>query len=196
LKPKIITFVSAFFLVVFSNSFFAQKFNLKLLSEKTKNIPVIEKIKFQNTHTDSIAIYNEINKISYYLKNIGYFTNRINKISKIDTTYVAEFSLGDKIDNVMIRNTSKEVLETLNYSKENDSIVIPISQLQFLLNTISRKLDKQGKSFSRVQLSDIEIKEKVIIANIDIYKSEKRTINKVLIKGYELFPKAYIKHFF
>jgi hypothetical protein len=166
------------------------------LSEKANNNAVLEKIKFQNIHTDSIAVFNEIDKISSFLKNIGYFTNTINKISKIDTTYVAEFSLGDKIDKVMIRNTSKEVLELLNYSKEKDTIVIPISQLQFLLNTISKKLDKQGKSFSRVQLSDIEIKGKVIFANIDIYESKKRTINKVLIRGYELFPKAYIKYFF
>jgi outer membrane protein assembly factor BamA len=196
LKQKITPYIYVLFLVVFSNNFFAQKFNLRLLSEKANNNAVLEKIKFQHTHADSIAVLNEIDEISSFLKNIGYFTNTINKITKIDTTYIAEFSLGDKIEKVIIRNPPKEFMELLELTKENDTISIPITQLQFLLNTISKKLDKEGKSFSKVQLSDIEIKEKVIFADLKIHESTERTINKVLIKGYELFPKAHIKHYF
>lgn len=166
------------------------------MSEKTYNNAVLEKIKFQHTHADSTAVFNEIDEISSFLKNIGYFTNSINKITKIDTTYIAEFSLGDKIEKVIIRNASKETIKLLNLPEKNDTIQIPIAQLQFLLNAISKKLDKEGKSFSKVQLSDIEIKEKVIFADLKIHESTQRTINKVLIKGYELFPKAHIKHYF
>ena len=93
MKQKITPYIYVLFLVVFSNNFFAQKFNLRLLSEKANNNAVLEKIKFQHTHADSIAVFNEIDEISSFLKNIGYFTNTINKITKIDTTYIAEFSL-------------------------------------------------------------------------------------------------------
>jgi len=196
LKQKFTPYIYILILVVFSNSFFAQKFNLKISPEKTNNRSVLEKIKFQKTHLDSISIYNEIDKISTYLKNIGYFTNTIKYISRIDTTYMALVSLGEKTDKVIIRNTSKNLLKLIDFTNENDSIILPVSKLQFILNAISKKLDSQGKSFSRVQLSNIELKDRVIFADLKIHQSKKRKIDKVLIKGYEQFPKSHIKHHF
>ena len=196
MKQKINLFIYILQFVVFPNNFFAQEFNLKLSSDKAIDLIVLEKVDFKKKHADSISVLNEIKKVSFYLKNLGYFTNTYSRINRIDKNYIARFSLGEKINKVIIRNNSKDILMLIDYSKENDSIIIPIDKLKYTLNTISKKLDSQGKSFSRVQLSNIEIKNKMIFADLKVYQSKKRKIDKVIIKGYEQFPKPHIKHHF
>tara|TARA_R110001606_G_scaffold236192_3_gene384215 strand:- start:11111 stop:12772 length:1662 start_codon:yes stop_codon:yes gene_type:complete len=184
-------------LFLFSNSiFFAQKINLEIISKTEIENTVFQKIKFDKKHTDSTSIHLEIVKISNYLKKMGYFTHTIDSIKRTEKVQSIYITLNSKIDKAIINLNTNDHFIFPNYKKENNAITIPIDQLQNLLSEASLQLDKEGKSFSKVTLTNIYISKDNLFANLEIEASEKRIINKVVIKGYENFPKSLLKNYF
>lgn len=174
----------------------SQEISLNITSKKENEATILGTIEYQQKHLDSISLNTEIVRISNYLKNLGFFTNTIDKIENKNKKYIAFFSLNNKIENAILKINSDSKIYFKNSKQKNNTISIPIINLQTTLSTISTKLDKQGKSFSKVQLKNILIKDKTLFADLFINQSKKRIINNVIIKGYENFPKSYLKNYF
>lgn len=188
--------ISFLFFVFFSDSVFSQKINLKLSSKTALEKEVLANIKYQKIIKDSIYLKLEIDKISEHLKNLGYFTNTLDSLRKTNKTWIAYFSLNTKVDAAIIEipTNSKDTFNGIEIKK--NKIKIPIKELRTTLTIISKNLDKQGKSFSKVQLRNIQIKGTSLFAELEIQQSKKRIINEVIVKGYKNFPKSYLKNYF
>ncbi len=178
------------------NTTLAQDLSLKITSLKKSEQSVIEKIEYQKKHNDSVSIINEVNRISNYLKNIGYFTNTIDSIKKEKSNYSVYISLKNKITQAILNTSHITDLTLSNIEIIDKKISISINELETSLSNISMNLEKQGKSFSKVRLKDVVIKKNILYADLNIYQSKKRIINKIIIKGYEDFPKSYLKNYF
>ena len=178
------------------NNISSQELSLKITSANEKEINVLSKIEYLKKHKDTTSLNSEIIRISNYLKKIGYFTNTVNEIKKENKKHTVFYSLNKKIENAIIRVNSESKVYLENFKIKNNTISTPISDLQSTLYNISEKLDKQGKSFSKVQLKNINIIDKTLFANLFINQSKKRVVNKIIIKGYENFPKSYLKNYF
>lgn len=194
MKEKISHYIYILFFVFFSSDFIAQKINLKIISQSNFENSILQKINFNKKHNDSISINSEINKISNYLKDIGFFTNTIDSIKKSSKEHLVYYSLNDKIEKAFISIDSN--LKISNYKIEQNTISIPIEKLQDFLSEVSKNLDQQGRSFSKVQLKNIDIKDKTLYGVLEILPSEKRIINKVIVKGYKNFPVSFLKNYF
>lgn len=175
---------------------FAQDFSLNITSKNKIETSVLEKIKYQKKHKDTLTLKVEINEVSIYLKNIGYFLNTFDSLKKNNDHFIAYFSLRKKIEiaTISIDTAATFLLKTIQKAKSPFSI--PISDLQATLSGISKTLDMQGRSFSKVQLRSIEITNDTLFADLIINESEKRIINEVITKGYSNFPKSYLKNYF
>tara|TARA_R110002072_G_scaffold61986_3_gene155519 strand:- start:20046 stop:21710 length:1665 start_codon:yes stop_codon:yes gene_type:complete len=196
LKQK--TFIKPLILLLFFSieSLYTQNINLKISSVNKNEVTILNKIKYQKNHIDSTSINFEINKISKYLKNIGYFTNTIDSLVKTKNNYSAYFSLNEKINQSEIYVKLKDQYLFNGFQFTNNTINITIEKLQSLLLNISKKIDLEGKSFSKIQLNNIKIKDKILFAELLIEASSKRIINKVVVKGYDDFPKSFLKNHF
>lgn len=196
MKQKNITYLHLIFLLFSFDGFFAQDLSLKISSTKKTEILILDEIDYQKKFKDSISLYSEVNKMSGYLKNIGYFTNSIDSIKKNKNNYTAFFSLNQQIKKAILKidNHSDFLFKTFKINK--NTISIPIEKLQSTLSSFSEDLEMEGKSFSKVQLKNISINNKILFAELEINQSKKRNINKVIIKGYENFPKSYLKNYF
>ncbi len=192
MKIKINHFIYILFALYTSNVLYAQDFSLLLSSKNKTDLVILSEIKFNKNHKDSVSIIDETKKISSYLKNIGYFTNTFDSIQENNKIFTAYYTLNRKIEKAIIKTYSKFLLNDL--SKEKNIISVPIKELQPILSIITQKLDKEGKSFSKAQLKNISIKENILYADLEIKQSEQRKINKVIVKGYEDFPKSYLKN--
>ena len=175
---------------------FAQEFTLKITSKKKTEILVLNKIEYKKTHKDTTALNLEIFRISDYLKKIGYFTNTVDSLSKINKEHIVFFNLGKKIESSIIKIKEEYKYHFKDRNFKNSTVTIPVKELKNTLLKISKNLDNEGKSFSKVQLKNITIKDNTLFADLDIIISQKRTINKVIIKGYNDFPKSYLKNYF
>ncbi len=186
-----------FLFILFSvNGLLAQDLILKLVSKEQNELLVLKKIDYVKKHIKRSSLYSEVDKISDYLKNIGYFTNTVIKIEKAGTIYTAHFSLNAKVETALIELDSNSKIYVDEFQSKNNTVTIPLKKLQNTLYKISKNLDKEGKSFSKVQLKKIKIKNDTLYAVLKINQSKKRVIDKVIIKGYENFPRSYIKNYF
>ena len=185
-----------FFILFSFRGLLAQDLTLQLTSNDQKEALILKTIDYVKAHKDSTSVHLEINKVSEYLKNLGYFTNAVFKIEKINTTYIGHFSLNSKTKTALIKVNSDSKIYLKKFKIINNRASIPLHELQPTLYTISKQLDKEGKSFSKVQLHDISIHKDTLFANLSINESKKRVINKVVIKGYEKFPESYLKNYF
>lgn len=181
---------------MFSFDGISQEFNLQLISKNKVEQSVLDKIEYQKKLKNAPSIQSEIEKVAYLLKNIGYFTNTIDSIKNTNRNYIAYFTLNDLIEKAIIKIDSMGFFDIKSIAIENNSFSIPLNQLQNTLNEISNLLDNQGKSFSKIHLENIIIKNKTLFADLKINPSEKRSINKVIVKGYDLFPKSFLKNYF
>ena len=184
-----------FFLFSFE-ALFGQEVSLKISSENNTEMIILSKIDYKEKHKDTISLYLEIAKVSSYLKDIGYFMSVVRKIKKEDKDYIAYFSLNNKVENAVINIDSNSEIYFEKTKIKKGKIVIPIYKLEFTLSNISKKLDKEGKSFSKVHLKNILIKDNELFADLEINQSKERTINNIIVKGYKNFPKSYIKNYF
>lgn len=196
MRSKFIPYIYSLFLIINSYGLTSQEYKLKITSKKEIERSVLEKLDYQKKHKDSTLVFKEIQKISDYLKNTGYFTNTLDSISKKKKETTAFFSLGAKVEKATLF-INKDLESYFNdYKIDRFSVTMPIKDLQPKLLSISKKLDSEGKSFSKVQLENISIKNNILFAELKISESKKRTVNKVIVKEYEEFPKSFIKNYF
>ncbi len=185
-------YIYILFFILYTSSLSAQDLELKISLNDSDNFEVLKKINFQKRHLDSLSIYNEINKVSKRFKELGYFTNSINKVIKKGNQFTARFILGKKITEVVIRKKNREALKFIGLKNNT----IPIGDLESTLNKISGKLENKGETFSKVNLTNLKITKNKLIADLIIVKSKKRKINKTFIKSYKLFPKSFVNRYF
>lgn len=170
----------------FSKETVCQNLYLKVVSTDKKQQQVLENINYLKTHINENKIHNECKKISSYLKKQGYFTNTIDNIIKQDSLYNCYISLKRKIKVIGL------IYE--NDFKFLDTIFLKPNKTGDYLSRIISNLDSKGDSFSKTFLSDNIIKKDTLFSFLNITPSKVRTIDKVIIKGYNTFPKKFIRN--
>jgi len=173
----------------------SQDFSLEINSNKTTENIFLSKMNYKKKHTDSLALYIELNRVQKHLKMNGFFLSRIDSVSKKGEKYIAYLNLDKKVDSVLLKHKSigNQILQKYNF--KNNYIKIPINQLEEILNDISTFQELKGNAFSKIKLKKIRIDKKTLYAEIDLTTSKKRKIDKVIIKGYENFPETFIKNY-
>ena len=179
----------------YTSSVCSQNFSLEINSNKTTENIFLSKIKYKTNYTDSLALFIELNRVQKHLKMNGFFLSRIDSISKKGEKYIAYLNLDKKIDSVFLKHKSisKQIIQQYNF--KNNYIRIPINQLEEILNEISTFQELKGNSFSKIKLKKLRIESKTLYAEIDVATSKKRKIDKVIFKGYDNFPKSFIKNY-
>ena len=79
----------------------AQNFQLKLLGSSKSEIKTLDSLDYTKKHKNLKSIADELTATSEKLSKMGYFENRILENAKEnDSSYVAKFNLGEKINNI------------------------------------------------------------------------------------------------
>jgi len=196
LNKKLFHYLSIIFSLFYFTVSSAQDLTLKISSFNKTELSILDKLDYVKSHKDISSVHIEIEKISNFLKNQGYFTNRVLKTTQENKNYVVYFSLNMKIENVILKINSESEIHFEKSKIKKGTISIPIKELQSTLSNISKKLDEKGRSFSKIQLKNIVIRNNSLYTDLEITQSKKRLINKVILKGYKNFPKSYLKNYF
>jgi len=191
---------TTFYLLSICCCFFAkevqgQKLNLKIFAVQEKNKTKLTAIQYQKKHVDISALYKETTRIEKQLKSAGYFSVRIQKFLTVKDTTKVTYSLGEKIETALLSVDSLHFQLLKKFNLKNGVLKIPVSSLESTLKEITQQLDANGFSFAETSLKNPFIKDRVLVADLQIISSKKRTINSVIIKGYEKFPKTFVNHF-
>jgi len=179
------------FLLGCSNFLFAQNFYLKLKLQSEKEEQVIDSIGYQKQHSTPKSVTEQANRLSEQLSQIGYLQNRFTNPQKTnDSTFIFGVSLGTKTNFVKISTTKTPVLKQMKLV-ENDTFVLYFSQLDNFMNSVIQKLEVSGHSMSKIKLSNFSFKNNYLETDLTEDISQKRTLDDIVIVGYEKFPKGH-----
>ncbi len=197
---KIYNFIFIAALLVFVNRLTAQNLNLKVTGETETKTSVIDSAGYKTSYKNYNSLGAELNSLKNKLARLGYIDTTIDSITKQnDTLFNAYLFLGKKIRRIKIQYDSTfnaELLNFINHKKGDNFFEIDISELESSLNELNSKIAEQGDPFSSLQLINIsKLNSDLMSADLKITNNQKRRIDKIIVKGYEKFPKSYVKRF-
>lgn len=198
MRLKVIFLVITFF-VILKN--YSQDKQLNIIGVDSIETSIINNIEYNKNHIDVISIKEEIYKVKTRLVNDGYINLRLINIDSVSNNlFVAKFHLKNKIEtnHIYIGSLFSENLKnSLKEKISNDTLIIKYKDTEKTLESLTEKLSSEGYPFISLSLANISKLEKnslkadLIINN----KNNKRILNKILVKGYDRFPKSYLKHY-
>jgi len=189
---------TVFFLWNFG-SVYGQKLTLEIFAKDSVNIIFTNSIQYQKTHLSEISLFNSLDSVKNKLEQKGFLNSSLDTIKKRDSIYHAQFNLGELNKTVRIYYSENDISKTQLFriasSVKDTYFDISIENLSRMLNGIVEIFETQGNSFTQVSLKDIAVRKDLIEGRLDIKKSKSRKIDKIVINGYEDFPKIYLNHF-
>tara|TARA_R110000787_G_scaffold269018_2_gene375659 strand:+ start:7660 stop:9408 length:1749 start_codon:yes stop_codon:yes gene_type:complete len=194
LNKKTILFTTIFFLSSFTHGVFAQNLSLNIKGIDSIQTENLKELSYTKKHDTKKSVYKEINTIQDQIKRIGFFTATIDTIISIENNFTAIFNLGKKTEEVIL--IIPKNFRSSNFNIRNDSIRIKTNELENFTNSLLYDLDKKGNSFSEITYRNPKYRNNNLVLELVLVASNKRQIDKVIIKGYTDFSKSHIKNFF
>ncbi|MDD7886431.1 hypothetical protein [Flavivirga sp. 57AJ16] len=183
--------------------------HLKINGGNENQTNIIDSLNYLKTHKDYASIKHEVDTIQKRLFKMGFIESELKKIIKTnDSSFKALIHLKKKYHTIYIYYDKTEIkrslLETISKNIFDDYFELEFSKIEYALSFINSKISEEGLPFSKLRLSNIKIKDVTqstvdgpnLSANLVIEsQSGKRNISNIIIKGYEKFPRAYLKHY-
>jgi len=194
LNKKFIPYIYILFLSCFSHLTFGQKNELILVTKDTIQNRIVSEIYQTKKHLQKKDALDEIDRILQQVKKRGFFTARIDSISKTNKELIAYLDLGKKINEIIIvtkKDNTNGIIDS-----GIDSIKIKTRDFSDLTNQLLKQIDRKGNSFSEITYVNPLLKNDTLFLEMKISNSSSRKIDKVITRGYEDFPKKFITKYF
>lgn len=198
--PFLYRFILLVIFILTPISVSAQLISLKVNGENNRATKIIDSTGYKNTFKNYNLLKDVIITLKQKLARRGYIDVTVDSITKQnDTLFKAQLFLGDKIKKIRIKYDSNfdiELLKFIDHSKGDNFFELEITVLEESLNQLNSKIAELGDPFSTLQLTELsKYNSSYTNANLKIVTNQKRQIDKIVVKGYEKFPKSYIKRF-
>ena len=183
-----------------SSSYYACSQNINLEIEVLSNSADVSNYKKIKKNAIEFTDLEKIIDVSIdSLKKQGYFKARVKEITKKDSfNYNSIIELNEQFNNIYIYDVNKVIIyeDKIRKIDNKEYYTVEINELESFLKKTTKKLADRGYPFNKIKLINIkEIDNSSISANLNVDLGEKRTLDKIKIKGYEKFPKSFIKQY-
>ena len=188
------------FLLIISSNVVAQKLHLQIIGQNNSETKTIDSLKYVTKHINTKSINDETTKLSTKLSEIGFIDIiKSDLIVATDTSYIAKFTLGKKINSIHINiGLDKLPNNLISLNKKNDIIKLPYSEVNNFLKQTIQTLEQNGYALATLKLINIERNKNVLYADLEIESEQKRKLNSITIRYSEneksnKFPKGHLK---
>ncbi|MGB5382712.1 MAG: hypothetical protein WBN19_02615, partial [Lutimonas sp.] len=181
-----------------TGSIHAQNWELRIVPDIPEDTLILNEIHFERFHQNKADIISEIDTILYKLHQQGFLESKVIKVEQIEKILFTHFSLGIGIKTVIIETDlvfNKKMLESFEIVPKKNTVEIPYVQVENFLKQLSKDFYQNGDPFAQVRIVNLSRDGAVLKADLEVISSEKlRTIDEIYVKGYEKFPKGFVKH--
>ena len=189
-----------YFLFFLSSSYYVYSQNINLEIEFLSNSADVSNYKKIKKNAVEFTDLEKIIDVSIdSLKKQGYFKARVKEITKKDSfNYNSIIELNEQFNNIYIYDVNKVIIyeDKIRKIDNKEYYTVEINELESFLKKTTKKLADRGYPFNKIKLINIkEIDNSSISANLNVDLGEKRTLDKIKIKGYEKFPKSFTKQY-
>lgn len=186
------------FFICFVFKVHAQQIELEIRPIDSVQHKLFNNIAYIKKHSEKKNAIEKVNLFSEKLKKLGFISNTYNlKIN--DSIIITEFNLKTKIDFARIyysENFDQPFLKNITTNFNTTYFDIPFDKIEETIHIITNYFEQKGNTFSEVSLTNLEIKNNTLTAKLLINHATKRTIDKIIVKGYETFPKKFYRNYF
>ena len=178
----------------------SQTLLLKTKSNDSISQGLLDSINHIKKFKDFKSLQNETRQILQVLQKIGCLESELETVEKYnDSLYIAKYHVGPKYTHIKIFYSNEDFIkkELFSYSDKitESYFIVPFENLEATLKGLNLDKTKNGNTFARVFLNNIKVFDsKTLTANINLSNGSKRTIDQILIKGYNQFPESFIKY--
>ena len=142
----------------------------------------------------------QLSKIIDSIRNQGYFKLEIIEKVKIDSlNYKVTINLNQKFENIYIHDQGSVINfkdKQIKIIEDKKHYIIKIDELEDFLIKSSEDIANKGYSFNKIKLINIkQFDDFNLYASLNVELNKKRKTDKIIIKGYENFPKTFLKHY-
>ena len=142
----------------------------------------------------------QLSKIIDSIRNQGYFKLEIIEKVKIDSlNYKVTINLNQKFENIYIYDKGSVINfkdKQIKIIEDKKHYIIKIDELEDFLIKSSEDIANKGYSFNKIKLINIkQFDDFNLYASLNVELNKKRKTDKIIIKGYENFPKTFLKHY-
>jgi len=199
------TYLFVFFFLNIHTAFIyeinAQKLHLEIKGKDTLPKKTLDSLYSGGSFSDYVSLKKEINLLHSILSKIGYIENEILTIDKKnDSSFVATYFFGTRYHTINVQylkeDFSKKELLQISDKVTDSYFSLPFIMIEDALQKLTITKTKDGNTFSRIHLENIsKDKKNTLKANLIISNSKVRTISNIIVKGYDKFPKSYLKYY-
>lgn len=186
------------FLGLIQNSL-SQNFELKLVAIDSLENSILNRVTFQKSHPSDEVIISELDSVVLRLQKQGFINTTIDSIQKNEQFRTAYFSLNQKFNIVRIyydeKIISRSKINSISNTITDKYFEVKIDDLEQSMRFLVSLFEESGKSFTRVNLTDVHQNNEMLMAKLELTISNQRYIDDIVIKGYDEFPKAFTEYF-
>ncbi len=187
-------FILSILLFLFFQHSFSQQFEMLVEGNSVTETKTIDSIGYLKKHSTVASILEEQKLLEQKLQQKGYFENELLLQSKLnDSIFYFKYHLKKQVKfiHIYVGVISKDEKQLLGL--ENDSIKLPISEVESFMQNKITILEKKGFSLAQLKLMDYSQVDDEMIAKLELTLNQKRTLTNIVIEGYEKFPSGIKK---
>ncbi|MEX0998141.1 MAG: hypothetical protein WDZ45_13905 [Flavobacteriaceae bacterium] len=187
-------------------SVFSQKLYLKVEGIDSTETAVLKSKIPPTIFSDFQSLESAIDTLKSRLENSGYIESELVEFSKIsDSSYLAQFELNTLYDKIILNNTenlksfgiTKRELENISLNSGLNEMTVDFNTIETVLKYLNSRLSEMGDPFVSIELKNIkpspELKN-TLQANLIITSQKKRYVSAIQLRGYENFPRAFLRY--
>ncbi len=150
---------------------------------------------------DFASLKKETDTIFLKFQRMGFIESELLQLQKEnDSSYVANFFLGKKFSELTVfyseENFSRKELQRVASKITDSSFILSFENIPASLRKLTSIRNQKGNAFARVRLTEFEKDENNnLSATLFLDNGNIRTIDSIAIKGYEKFPRSFLKHY-
>ncbi|MEL6811060.1 MAG: POTRA domain-containing protein [Bacteroidota bacterium] len=186
---------------ILSEGIQAQNLQLELKAEKEFTKGFLDTLQPQLTFNNFKMLSAEVDSLTPKFQAIGYLDARLVELDKRnDSLYHATWHLGNKWEEIKIFYKQEDFvtdeIELISQEVTTEYFVIPISKTEESLRYLNDLKTEKGNSFAKLNLSNLTKQDNTTMtARLNVSGGPVRTIDHIVIKGYEKFPRSYLTYY-
>lgn len=179
----------------------SQYYKLHLKSEKEITNALKDSLDLPVLFSEITGLHSKIDSLHQKLMRLGYIESELIKTTnENDSSYVAFFNLGHRYNKIRIdysgSGITKKELQKLGITPDSTYFTIPITHTSYILNNLTQLKGESGHPFAKISLKNLEKTDSgQLKAKLNIHTDRTRVIDSIAIKGYEKFPKPFLKYY-
>ena len=178
----------------------SQTLYLEISAERPISKELKDSLFITNTFKDYSSLQKEVDTLPQKLERLGFIESKLKSlIKKNDSTYIADYLFGKKYQYIKVYYNdvffSRKELQKIASEVTETYFILPFETTEASLQKLNVLKTEEGNAFATLNLSNLQVEENHLSAMLEFESGQKRSLDSLVVKGYENFPKSFLKYY-